>query len=781
MKSLKVLTLIILILLLASCKIGGDKSSEESSSASTEEQAAEVDNAPTGDQSGPSNEGSGAKSSNGVGTETEEEVVTVPTAGPTRQAPAATPEEVVIEGADGQSIVSTFYPGIGSAPWPAIILLHMNGGDRSDWATFAGQLAENGYAAMTVDMRGHGDTGGQRDWDKTESDLNQVWAYLAGREDVDAGRMAVAGASIGANMSVVLSVNEPSLKTMILLSPGEDYFGVTTDDRIQAYGDRPVLFVASQEDTVAADSSRDLHELAKGTVELIMFDGAGHGTSMFDKEPGLADSMLAWFNQYVMDESGPATAGQPAATLLGVDWDDRSVFRSGLIDGEAIVLEQLPGAPVYQIDLEIAPDLYSVSGRQEVRYTNQEDVALDTIYFHLFPNLLGGRTAISGLTVNGEPVEPEYDSIRSVVGAPLEVPLAPGEQAIIGLDFAVDIPSEGGSNYGVFATVDDVLALAHFYPQVAVYDDEGWNIDPPSENADPTYGDASFYLVQVTAPVEQVVVASGVEVDKQIDGDKQYLTIAAGPARDFYLASSERYVVESRTVGDTVINGYVFPEFSDQNDQVLDVTEAALTSFGNHLGTYPYTEFDIAPTPNLALGVEYPGLTVIRSALYDPQAMLGQTPAQFYLEGTVAHEVGHQWFYNVLGNDQIDEPWLDESLTQYMTMLYFLDVHGLQGERTFRDSFIFRWSGVDWATIPIGMPAGEYEGSEYSAIIYGRGPLFFEALADEMGQASFDTFLGDYYQANKWGISSGATIKAAAEEACGCDLSTIFAEWIGDL
>jgi pimeloyl-ACP methyl ester carboxylesterase len=716
-----------------------------------------------------------------VVTETETEDATEPAAEPTKKAPAAAPEEVVIEAADGLPIVSTFYPGAGAGPWPTIILLHMNGGDRSDWASFAEQLAQNGYAAMTVDMRGHGDTGDSKDWDKTAEDLSLVWAHLAGREDVDAERIAAAGASIGANMSVVLAVNEPSLKTMILLSAGEDYFGVTTDDRIQEYGDRPVLFVASQEDTAAADSSRDLHELAKGTVELIMYNGAGHGTNMFNKQPELADMMLEWFDRYVMGESAAATDRQPAATVFGADWDDRSLFRSGLIDSEAAVLEQLPGATVYHMDLEIAPDLYSVSGRQQVRYTNQEDVALNEVFFHLFPNILGGRTNISGVTLNGEPVTPEYDSIRSVIGVPLASPLAPGEQVVIGMDFKVDVPSEGGSNYGVFATVDDVLALAHFYPQVAVYDDEGWNIDLPSENADPTYGDSSFYLVQVTAPADQVVVASGVEIDKQIDGDKQLLTIASGPSRDFYLASNDRYVVDSRTIGDTVINSYVFPEFADQNDQVLDIAEAAIKSMSDRLGPYPYTEFDIAPTPNLALGVEYPGMTVVRSALYDPEATLGETPAMFYLEGTVAHEVGHQWFYNAVGNDQIDEPWVDESLVQYMTMLYFLDVYGEQGEEGFRDSFLRRWDSIDGADIPIGLPAGEYEGSEYSGIIYGRGPLFFDALAEEMGEESFNTFLRDYYQANKWGIASGATIKAAAEETCGCDLTDIFAEWIGDL
>lgn len=702
-----------------------------------------------------------------------------PTIAPTPQPPAE-PEEVTVEAADGLTIYGTFYPGAGQGPWPAVMLLHMNGGQRSDWDAFAQQLAGQGYAALAVDMRGHGDTGGQSDWEQAADDLGRVWAYLTSREDVDETRAAVAGASIGANMSLVTGVEEPSVKTVIMLSPGLNYFGVTTDDRIVGYGDRPSLIVASEEDMLSADSSEELHELAIGENELVMYQGAGHGTNMFAQEPELTDLMIAWFDRHVKGEE--PMADLPAPTLFDVTWDDRSAFRQGLISAETPVLDELTGASVYHMDLAISPDLLSVAGLQEVRYTNQEDGALDEVYFHLYPNLLGGNLTVSGLTVNGEPVTPEYlDRAWSVMRVPLPAPLAPGEQVVIGLEFSVDVPTEGGNNYGVFATIDDVLALAHFYPQIAVYDDEGWNIEPPPPNADVTYADTALYLVRVTAPAEQVMVTSGNEIDRQTAGDEQIVTIAAGPVRDFYIASSDRYTLVSDTVGETTVNSYGFPEFAEQNEQVLEVATTALASLGARLGEYPFVEFDVAPTPNLALGVEYPGAVVIRSALYDPEATLGQTPALFYTEATVAHEVGHQWFYSVVGNDQLDEPWLDEALTQYVTFLYFLDTYGPQGGDGFRDSFIDRWERVDRADIPIGMPAGEYDSAEYGAIVYGRGPLFFEALSEEMGQETFEAFLRDYYQQNKWDISTGQELKALAEAHCDCDLSSIFAEWVGDL
>ncbi len=133
-----------------------------------------------------------------------------------------------------------------------------------------------------------------------------------------------------------------------------------------------------------------------------------------------------------------------------------------------------------------------------------------------------------------------------------------------------------------------------------------------------------------------------------------------------------------------------------------------------------------------------------------------------------------------MGNDQLDEPWVDESLTQYITYLYYVDTYGAGNAEGFRQSFIDRWNRVDNEKIPIGMPAGEYEGAEYSGIIYGRGPLFFEALGEEMGAEAFGAFLRDYYQSNKWGIASGAALKELVEQHCDCDLTPLFDEWIYD-
>jgi aminopeptidase N len=143
----------------------------------------------------------------------------------------------------------------------------------------------------------------------------------------------------------------------------------------------------------------------------------------------------------------------------------------------------------------------------------------------------------------------------------------------------------------------------------------------------------------------------------------------------------------------------------------------------------------------------------------------------------VAHETGHQWFYNAVGNDQINQPWIDESLTQYVTGLYFLDVYGDPGWEYSTGDWQNRWDRVGAADIPIGMPAAYYSSLEYGAIVYSRGPLFFVELAETLG-LSFDSYLRQYYQDHKWEIVTTAGFQDWFENISGQNLDELFDEWV---
>lgn len=477
-----------------------------------------------------------------------------------------------------------------------------------------------------------------------------------------------------------------------------------------------------------------------------------------------------------------ATVTQPVATPPTADhWDDRAIFRAGLIKDEQAALDQLPGATVYHLDVQLAGDLSGLQGQLRVRYTNQETEPLDAVYFQLFPNMAGGKSTVSAVEVDGQAVKPIYESENATVRVPLASPLPPDQQVVIQLDFKVEVPTEIGGNYGLFGYLNDILVLDGFYPAIPVYDEQGWHAGQVPPNADTTFQDASFYVVRVTAPADLTLVASGKEVDRTQQSDRQSVTFAAGPARDFYLAASDRFEVASKTIGETTINSYAFKDHAEGSQAALETAGNAIESFSARLGAYPYTEFDVVSTPMQgALGIEYPGITGINLAVYDPKATISGLSAPVILESTVAHEVGHQWFYNAVGNDQHNEPWLDEAVDQYVTGLYFLDQYGQAGQTSYRDSWLSRWERVKREAIPIGQPASSYQGKEYSAIIYGRGPLFIEALAQKLGQATFDQFLRDYYSSTKWGIGTPAVFKQLAEKHCECDLTPLFAEWVYD-
>jgi aminopeptidase N len=379
--------------------------------------------------------------------------------------------------------------------------------------------------------------------------------------------------------------------------------------------------------------------------------------------------------------------------------------------------------------------------------------------------------------VDGAQVEPDYEPERTALRVPLAAPLQPGETATIELDFTVDVAQEMGGNYGTFGYFNDILVLDEFYPVIPAHDQDGWHFHVPT-NGDLTYLDASFYLVQVSAPKKLVMVASGIEVSREQSGKEQVVTYAAGPARDFYLAASDKYKVVSRDVGDTRLNSYAFANRKAGAELVLDIAENALRIFNRRFGVYPYTEMDLVSTPMQALGIEYPGVMGITLETYDLDASLYGLPAPAMLESVVAHEVGHQWFYNVVGNNQVGEPWLDEAVVQYATGLYYKDRYGMSGYKGYSDSWYSRWDRVERAEIPIGMPSEAYTPTQYSAIVYGRGPIFVDALAEEMGAAAFDAFIQDYFQSHVWEIGTGEAFKEMAEAHCECDLTPLFEAWV---
>jgi Peptidase family M1 domain len=490
-------------------------------------------------------------------------------------------------------------------------------------------------------------------------------------------------------------------------------------------------------------------------------------------------------NLPVIPHPTPSTPMQPSATLqsvtpaplltiptntapFNIPWDDRSLFRQRLSSPYQNILGRLSGASTYHLAFKFSNPPNAVNGVEEVSYTNQEAVTLTEVEFAIFSEILGGSIKINNVLLDGRPASPIFSP--GLMQIPLTVPLNPGEKALFHVDFSITIPTMGGDfYYGIFGFNEGILSLAHAYPTILVYNEQGWNNQLPDLDGDPLFSDTSFYLVLIDAPMDLTLVASGVEVSRHIADGRQQVLYADGPARDFYLAASKDYVKQSEKVGETTYNSFTPASLSQYSKSALKAAEAAVDDFSRRYAPYPYTEFTIVPIVTSAGGVEFPGMTAVAQNVYNQGN---------YLEIVVVHEVGHQWFYNMVGNETQQEPWLDESLAQFVTCQYFLDKYGTQAEQSCKNEMQANWDSIPDRNIPIGKPVSAYTSDGYVAIIYGRGPFFFLALRQKIGQAGFDSLMHDYSTSFAWDIATSDSFKKLAEQDCNCSLTALFQEWV---
>jgi aminopeptidase N len=220
--------------------------------------------------------------------------------------------------------------------------------------------------------------------------------------------------------------------------------------------------------------------------------------------------------------------------------------------------------------------------------------------------------------------------------------------------------------------------------------------------------------------------------------------------------------------------------YRDRADEETDGTEDAarfaadsIEAFSEVFGPYPYAEMDVAmnPTPS---GVEFPGLVQIAARSW--------TRGEPYLEIVIAHEVGHQWFYSLVGNNQVEHPWIDESLTSYTEVVYLrhIDPTGRRAENHI-DSFerdYTRYTGSRQPNLPLDLPVRGYTGFAYGAIVYRKGPLFFVELERQLGGEVVYEALAEYFERFKYEIARSSDIQAVFEDVSGQDLDPVFDEWV---
>ncbi|RLE81082.1 MAG: hypothetical protein DRJ51_04540 [Thermoprotei archaeon] len=434
----------------------------------------------------------------------------------------------------------------------------------------------------------------------------------------------------------------------------------------------------------------------------------------------------------------------------------------------------------YYIEVFLDEREYKLSGYLVLHHFNKHSVAFRELYFHVYPNAFkpwnGSVEILSVINLN---------TLRklkySIVGEDLTILkvfldeiLEPKKWIKIAINFTVLIARKGdrfGYNNGIYA-------LGYFYPILAVYDKSGWNLNPYTWIGDPVYAETSNYKVYIIANRSMVIAATGVRkrVDDLGKGLKGELWIAEN-VREFAFVASKEFKVSKTVWKNITIYSYYKPEKGLMGEAALEYAKRAIKVFSENIGFYPYPEFRAVEVDFGYGGMEYPMLIMIAGKLYEPERA-------FWLELVIAHETGHQWFYNIIGNDEYDEPWLDEGFTELVTILYFewnygykrgLEVYNMYKSHYYR--YLSRH--VDY---PLALSVGFFERKPYPYsyyyIVYRKGACVLFMLRRMLGDDLFFKCLRTYYERFKFRIATIDDFIKTVEEVSGQDLDWFFEHWV---
>jgi dienelactone hydrolase len=199
---------------------------------------------------------------------------------------------------DGRTI-NGYIVEAAARPAPAVVLVPMLGRPKDDWQGIAQRLSEVNVTALAIDLPGEYAPADGRELAGWSRDVSAAVAYLAARPDVRPGSIAVAGASLGANLAALAAAAAPQVRGAALVSPSLDYRGVRIEAALRQLGERPALLIASLRDPYAARSTRELSQVGPGPREIRWSEAPAHGTVLLSRDPEMARALVDWIQRTV--------------------------------------------------------------------------------------------------------------------------------------------------------------------------------------------------------------------------------------------------------------------------------------------------------------------------------------------------------------------------------------------------------------------------------------------------------------------------------------------------
>ncbi len=434
---------------------------------------------------------------------------------------------------------------------------------------------------------------------------------------------------------------------------------------------------------------------------------------------------------------------------------------------------------------------HKLSGLVQIQATNKTALDQSAIYFHLYPNAFRDLNNLRGENwdyVLGDKRIPGWIDIRSVSingkaydfevnDTILKIPLATwesGGKVDVAIDFELQVPK----NNSRLSYDDHSIWLGNWLPILAEYDENGWYLDPYHPIGDPFYSDVANYELEIDVPAGHHIASSGNEVEQQVTvvGERQHHKVAARSVRDFALVIMDETYTNIRTaIGNHLIINTWYRS-TDQKKLAQELHQAGVDSlsyFADTYGPYPYQEYDIVRTGGFFGGMEYPGIVFVQGQYFEEQDDYGII--------VVAHETAHQWWYGIVGNNEVSDPWMDESLAQYSTLRFLLENYGSIGRSMLKSSEKVAAASERFER------SDEYVGSSvdqfsnwdsYGTLVYYKGLQMFYQLEQAIGLDKMNQILSDYVQQYQFKNTTDEELIIVFEKYLGEQVRNYFQAWL---
>ena len=493
----------------------------------------------------------------------------------------------------------------------------------------------------------------------------------------------------------------------------------------------------------------------------------------------------------------------------------------------------------YDINVALDDKLHELNADITMEYTNNSPDALNFIWMHLWPNAYkNGKTALAkqqyrdgdlfmfyamdkslgyidqlDFKVNGTTVKWEYHPKHiDIAKVMLNKPLLPGETIEINTPFHVKLPSGKISRLG---HLNQSYQITQWYPKPAVYDNDGWH-EMPYLNQGEFYSEFGSFDVKITLPKNYVVGATGdlkdcpeevaflneldekTRASNEIGGNEfppssdemKTLRYVQQNVHDFAFFTDKRWRVLKDEVtlprtGQTVTTWAMFtPQNALLWEKSPEYLNDAVKYYSKWNGDYPYNQVTaVDGTISAGGGMEYPNVTVI-----------GNSGSALGLETVIVHEVGHNWFYGILGSNERDNAWMDEGINSFNETRYFrakymdtmtfasgifdtswqerLDMDMLSYRM--RDEYAYLLSAKNGSDQPMQCHSDSLSSLNYGTIVYKKTAVAFDHLKGYLGDDVFDRAMNAYFEEWKFKHPGPDDLRKSLETSTGKDLSWFF-------